>query len=169
VRCGKERNGKLEAAPCGWLSAAARTQRRSETGISSRHTLYYLLVCVIISGACASAQEPDLLPPSQSVAPAIVTADSGIKSSGTGKSWSKWYRLGVGKAPSGYTLQKADFWLTGDGSCGDFAECREVLRNDQQVAWEFRLQGHDEPDAPKAGFSEGHIRVITARGRFLCF
>ncbi len=109
MRCGKERNGKLEAAPCGWLSAAARTQRRSETGISSRHTLYYLLVCVIISGACASAQEPDLLPPSQSVAPAIVTADSGIKSSGTGKSWSKWYRLGEEKLLADTPFRKQIF------------------------------------------------------------
>jgi hypothetical protein len=82
---------------------------------------------IVLSAAFAVGQNAELIPQSQSVAPAIVTADSGIKSSGTGAGWSKWYRLGVGKAPKGYTVQKAEFWLTGARSCGVLAECRELL------------------------------------------
>ena len=98
------------------------------------------------------------MPPAQSVAPAVVTADSGVKTSGVGKDWSNWYQLGIGRAPSGYTVNKAEFWLTGDRSCGVLAECREVQRNDQQVLWEFRLEGNDDGKARIAS-SEGHIRV----------
>ena len=100
------------------------------------------------------------LPPAPSVAPAIVTADSGAKVSGTGRSWSDWYRLGVGRAPRGYTVQRAEFWLSGDRACGASAECREVTRNDEQVLWEFRLRGHDEEGVPPTTYSVAHIRVL---------
>lgn len=106
-----------------------------------------------------NSQEPKLVPPSQFVAPAIVTADSGVKSSGTGNNWSDWYLLGAGKAPEGYTLTKAEFWLTGDRKCGELAECRELRRSDQQVLWEFRLQGNDADGVTKIATSEAHIRV----------
>lgn len=46
------------------------------------------------------------MPPSQSVALAIVIADSGVKSSGAGNNWSDWYQLGTGKAPQGTPLRK---------------------------------------------------------------
>ena len=49
-------------------------------------------------------------PPSQSVAPAIVTADSRPIRSGGGHPWSPWYQLEVGKAPAGYQLQRVEFW-----------------------------------------------------------
>lgn len=98
------------------------------------------------------------MPPSQSIAPAIVTADSRIRSSGIGAAWSPWYRLGVGKAPKGYTVEKAEFWLTGARTCGVLAECRELAKSDDQVLWEFRLRGNDGPGANKVE-SEGHIRV----------
>ena len=94
------------------------------------------------------------------VAPAIASADSGLKPSGAGKGWSKWYRLGVRKAPSGYTVQKTEFWLSGDHVCGASAECREIARDDQQVLWEFRLQGHHETGSSGRTYSEGHIRVL---------
>ena len=70
-----------------------------------------LLLCFLCA-AFGVAQETKLLPPSQAVAPAIASADSGLKRSGAGKRWSSWYRLGVGKAPSGYTVQKTAFWLS---------------------------------------------------------
>ena len=108
----------------------------------------------------ASDKTSRLMPPSQAVAPAIVTADSGPKMSGEGKNWSGWYRLGVGKAPGGYTVQRVEFWLSGDRTCGFSAECRELTRNDQQVLWEFRLQGHDEIGAPAKTASVAHIRAI---------
>lgn len=99
------------------------------------------------------------MPPSQSIAPAFVTADSGIKNSGAGKTWSDWYRLGVGKAPTGYTVRKAQFWLTGDRACGALAECREMVRSDREVVWEFRLRGQNDRGEPKTVVSEAHIRV----------
>jgi hypothetical protein len=150
---------ECELPPQDWLSAEPTVQGRPEVGISYLHRLYCLLLCFLASGTCATAQEPALLPPSQSVAPAIVTADSGTKSSGTGKSWSKWYRLAVGKAPSGYTVHKTDFWLTGDRTCGVAAECREVLNSDQQVIWESRLQGDLEHGSARIVTLEAHIRV----------
>jgi hypothetical protein len=118
-----------------------------------------LVVWLFTFGVLATGQEPTLMPPSQEVVPAIVSADSGVKTSGIGKNWSRWYRLGVGKAPTGYTVRKAEFWLTGDRTCDVSAECREVLRNDGQVLWEFRLQGNDDDRVPRTAFSEGHIRV----------
>ena len=71
----------------------------------------------------------------------------------------KRYRLGVGKAPSGYTVHKAAFWLSGDHDCGALAECREAARSDQRVLWEFRLQGHDETGTRRTAYSEADIRV----------
>jgi hypothetical protein len=129
----------------------------------SRPQLRQLCSSVMALVACAApaslAQERVFLPPSQDVAPAIITADSGIKTSAAGRRWSDWYRLGVGKAPNGYTLQKAEFWLTGDRTCGVLAECRELTKSDQEVLWEFRLQGQNGPAARKTIVSEGHIRV----------
>jgi hypothetical protein len=101
-----------------------------------------------------------LITPSQSVAPAIVTADSGPKLSGPGVHWSHWYRLATGKAPAGYTLYRVDFWLSGDRSCGAGAECRKIAATNRGVLWEFRLQGHQETGAPARTYSVGHIRAL---------
>jgi hypothetical protein len=108
----------------------------------------------------ASRDTAHLMPPSQAVAPAIITAESGPKLSGTGGNWSRWYRLGVGKAPGGYTVERVEFWLSGDRACGTGAECREIIRNDKQVLWEFRLQGHSERGAPPKTCSVAYIRVL---------
>jgi len=124
-----------------------------------RLRLIFLGLPILLFGVHLNSQEQRLVPPSQSVAPAIVTADSGLKSSGIGKNWSDWYTLGTGKAPQGYTVWKTEFWLTGDRSCGDSAECREVERSDQRVLWEFRLQGNERDDSAKVAISEAHIRV----------
>lgn len=101
-----------------------------------------------------------ILPASQSVAPAIMTVDSAPKQSGSGKTWSRWYRLGLGKAPVDYSLQKVEFWLTGDGACGLTAQCHEIRRSDQQILWKFRLQGHAETGAPQRTVSTAHLRVV---------
>lgn len=92
--------------------------------------------------------------------PRIVEASSGPKLSGRGKDWSPWYQLKVGIAPAGYTIEKANFWLSGDRTCGAWAECREVRKDDTEVTWEFRLQGHDEWNAPPQAYSEGHLRAF---------
>jgi hypothetical protein len=120
---------------------------------------FFLLVSIFALRVQSPSQEPKLVPPSQSVAPAIVTADSGVKSSGVGKNWSGWYQLGTGKAPQGYTVMKTEFWLTGDRKCGEFAECQEVEKSDQQVLWEFRFQGNETGGMAKVVTSEAHIRV----------
>jgi hypothetical protein len=117
-------------------------------------------VCIWSIPLPSSGQSSDLAPASQSVAPAILTLDSGRKSSPAGKNWSDWYELGTGKAPEGYTLDKAEFWLTGDRRCGESAECREVVKSDQEVLWQFRLQGKKPDGLSKVAFSEGHLRVI---------
>jgi hypothetical protein len=122
--------------------------------------ILFSLRLVLALGVQLNSQEPRLVPPSQSVAPAIVTADSGVKFSGAGRNWSDWYQLGTGKAPLGYTVIKTEFWLTGDRKCGELAECREVQRNDQQVLWEFRLRGNDTGGVAKIATSQAHIRVI---------
>ena len=109
-----------------------------------------------VSGTNASP----LMPISQAVAPAIMTADSGPRVSGSGSSWSPWYRIGVSRAPAGYAVSEVEFWLSGDGACGRSAECRQLSSNDEQVTWEFRLHGHDEIGAPSRTFSVAHIRVI---------
>jgi hypothetical protein len=111
----------------------------------------------------ASASRKNAFPlmlPSQAVAPAIITADSGPKQSGTRLTWSSWYRLGINKYPAGYAVSRVEFWLSGDGACGRSAECRQLSSSDEQVLWEFRLRGHDEVGAPSTTFSVGHIRVI---------
>jgi hypothetical protein len=114
-----------------------------------------------MSGSASQLRRPrELMPASQSVAPAIVIGESRPKASGLGDVWSPWYRLGVAKAPNGYTIQSDDFWLTGDRACGAWAECREVIRNNNEVLWEFRLQGHNEIGAPARTFSTAHIRVM---------
>lgn len=101
-----------------------------------------------------------LMPISQAVAPAIMTADSGPRPSGRGSRWSPWYRIGVTRAPAGYAVSRVEFWLSGDGACGRSAECRQLGSNDEQVMWEFRLHGHKEIGAPSQTFSVAHIRVI---------
>jgi hypothetical protein len=117
------------------------------------------LLWLVFGGVLAVAQQLEPIPPSQSVIPAFVTADSGVKISGVGTRWSQWYRLEVARAPGGYTIQNSEFWLTGARRCGFLAECRELARPDDQVIWEFRLQGEDRAGLPMTVVSEGHIRV----------
>lgn len=90
----------------------------------------------------------------------MLNAESEQKLSGNGRDWSCWYRLELGKAPSGYRFQHAEFWLSGDRSCGTGAQCRELIQNDKQVIWEYRLQGHTEDGAPRQTYSVAHIRVL---------
>jgi len=113
-----------------------------------------LTVLIFLCGG-ASAQTTDSIASLQDVAPAFALADSGPKPSGLAEQWSKWYRLGVGGAPKGYTVFNVDFWLTGDRTCGDKAECRQLIKSIKHVVWEFRLRG----DGTQPVFSEGHIRV----------
>jgi hypothetical protein len=87
-------------------------------------------------------------------------ASSGPKLSGSGKEWSEWYQVKIGAAPAGYSVEKTEFWLSGDRTCGTWAECKELAKDETQVIWQFRLQGHDEWGAPRQASSEGHLRVF---------
>ena len=93
----------------------------------------------------------------------IAEVSSGPKLSGSGKDWSEWYQVKIGAAPAGYSVEKTEFWLSGDRTCGAWAECRELTKDEMQVIWEFRLQGHDEWGAPPQASSEGHLRVYYKR------
>ena len=93
----------------------------------------------------------------------IAEASSGPKLSGSGKDWSEWYQVRIGAAPAGYSVEKTEFWLSGDRTCGAWAECKELAKDETQVTWEFRLQGHDEWGAPPQASSEGHLRVYYKR------
>lgn len=115
--------------------------------------LCYLLISPI------EVTADDSTPWSQDVAPAFLLADSGVKLTPAGGRWSEWYRLGVGKSPEGYTVEKVKFWLTGDRSCGNGAQCREIVRSDKGILWEFRVRGHNNPPTNEPMYSEGHIRV----------
>jgi hypothetical protein len=71
----------------------------------------------------------------------IVEASSGPKLSGSGKDWSEWYQVRIGAAPAGYSVEKTEFWLSGDRTCGAWAECKELTKDETQVIWQFRLKG----------------------------
>jgi hypothetical protein len=152
---GREDRRETGRAEDYWISL----MQQNSPGISPIYLKSLLFVLSVLLEIPIIAQNSQLMPPSQSIAPAIATADSGIKSSGVGKHWSKWYSVGVGKAPRGYTVQTAQFWLTGARSCGALAECRELARSDQRVLWEFRIRGNDQLGAATKVLSQGHIRV----------
>jgi hypothetical protein len=93
-------------------------------------------------------------------APKLVEVSSGKQLSGDGKNWSPWYSVRTPAAPAEYAVGKIEFWLTGDRACGAWADCQQLVANEEGVVWQFRLQGHDEWGAPRQAFSEGHLKVI---------
>lgn len=88
-----------------------------------------------------------------------VEQGSGPQISGVGKGWSGWYQVRVGPSPARCTVDKVEFWLTGDRQCNAWSECQELTRDDSGIAYQFRLQGHQER-FPGQAYSEGHLRVI---------
>jgi hypothetical protein len=87
----------------------------------------------------------------------VVEESSGPQLSGTGDTWSSWYSVNVGPAAKGYTLDKVEFWLTGDRQCNDGAECKEASKGDSGVTELFKLKGHSGSTVPLP--SEGHLKV----------
>jgi hypothetical protein len=90
---------------------------------------------------------------------------SGARDSGRLKSFSNPYQLCLGPAPAGYSLVPGsdEFWLTGDRRCGAWSSCEVARRDNTDVCWSFRLQGHDEflfNDGIRQ--SEGHLRARYA-------
>jgi LysM domain len=68
--------------------------------------------------------------------------------SGEGRNYSDWYSLSSLSAPPRYAVQRTEFHLEGDRSCGAWAECNEARRDANSSTWSFRLQGHDESFPP---------------------
>jgi hypothetical protein len=84
---------------------------------------------------------------------------SGGRASGTGADFSSPYSLCLGSAPDHYTLNKAavKFWLTGDRSCGSYSHCEQAQADDNNVCYNFALQGHSEDGSSRT--SEGHLEA----------
>jgi len=94
-----------------------------------------------------------------------VELSSGTKPSTDGESWSPNYLLSTGQAPLGYLVGSAEFWLTGDRRCGEWATCSALSKNSKDVCYAFSLQGHNESGVQdKVRYSEGHLRVIYRLG-----
>lgn len=83
--------------------------------------------------------------------------------SGAFSAFSGPHRLCLGPAPPGYSLvpDSASFWLTGDRQCGAWATCDWEQRDDQDVCFAFRLQGHSEDprDLVQPRTSTGYVRA----------
>lgn len=90
---------------------------------------------------------------------------SGQMLSGSRKDFSQWYELCSGELPRGSLIEADNFSLSGDRSCGAWADCRERRdkRTDTRVCWEFRMQGHDEWPASGQALSEGVLSITISR------
>ncbi len=69
---------------------------------------------------------------------------SGNRDSGNFANWSNWYELCSDPLPDGAKITRYAFHLEGDRQCGAWAECRPKKITDDQICWEFRMQGHNE-------------------------
>ena len=112
-------------------------------------------VGLTICGSVTLASAAILLLPRERMR--VVEESSGPQLSGMGDAWSSWYSVDLGPAPSGYTLNKAEFWLTGDRKCNLGAECKVASENDSGVTGIFRLKGRAR--STSALRSEGHLKV----------
>jgi hypothetical protein len=108
-----------------------------------------------VCGSIALTATAILLLPKERIK--VVEESSGPKLSGIGDTWSPWYSVNIGSAAKGYTLDKVEFWLTGDRQCSDGADCKEAGRGDSGVTELFRLRGHLE--STTALPTEAHLRV----------
>lgn len=127
-----------------------------------------------VSGSVPATPSPGVPSPgasgSPSATPSPVLAQflpkiftSGAVDSGRGSNFSNWYRVCSSPPPPGYKVASAEFKLSGDRQCNAWSECRQVVQTDDQVCWEFRLQGHDEWFPPRPAKSEGLLTVTFKR------
>lgn len=87
-----------------------------------------------------------------------VTKRSGQKPSGPWDQWSQWYEIASDPIPSGSKIKQYKFHLEGDRQCGAWADCRPKSITDDQVTWEFRMQGHNEGGFFHIGNPDSGIR-----------
>jgi hypothetical protein len=95
------------------------------------------------------------------VADRTVERESGPRPSGNGDSFSSPHKLCLGATPAGYKLlpTTVEFWLSGDRRCGAWATCEVTKRDDEDVCFAFRLQGHNESLTSPVRMSEGHLKA----------
>jgi len=84
---------------------------------------------------------------------------SGPRISGASANFSPWYRLCSEALQSPAKIVSSRFSLSGDRSCGGWANCRAVIETELQVCWEFQMQGHNEWPYPGQAFSEGILTI----------
>lgn len=107
--------------------------------------------------------EPLTGPTSQQVKPR--TVQSSDFPSGIGANWSGWYQLCSEPVQPGERIgSNISFELGGDRHCGAWSECRETVRSQQQVCWQFRMQGHSESFPPRPASSHGILHYTIEQG-----
>ena len=71
-------------------------------------------------------------------------AASGPQNSGENANFSDWYSLCTPDLPSGYHIADWSYALSGDRSCGAWADCEVTEDSDIKKCVRFRMQGHNE-------------------------
>lgn len=82
--------------------------------------------------------------------------------SGLGKDWGPWYDVCSGPAPPGYTVTKENFEIEGGNrGCHSWGECNLKQSDNENVCYEFRLQGKEAkfPDAAEIVKAQGNLQV----------
>lgn len=120
----------------------------------------------------ASAPAPAAPASAPASAPVVMVPDtlhfrSGPMTSGEGSDFSGWYELCSDPLPANATITPpVTFYLSGDRSCGGWAECQQKSLTATRACWQFRLQGHnDKSGAARQAQSEGHLDVNIQRPR----
>lgn len=93
---------------------------------------------------------------------------TGAYQSGLGAKWSVYYTVPSGPAPYGYKYLTDSFDTAGSDpagnsrNCGFNVDCQKVQANDQDVIWQFKIQGyeHDWTHSDSSVKAEGHLTVV---------
>jgi hypothetical protein len=88
--------------------------------------------------------------------------------SALGKGWSGWYKVPSGPAPKGYTFASDAFGTAGSApgggsrSCGSWVDCQRLQANDDNVVWQFKIQGyeHDWTHTDSSVQAVGFLTVV---------
>ncbi|HEY6251065.1 MAG TPA: hypothetical protein VI685_13975 [Candidatus Angelobacter sp.] len=97
--------------------------------------------------------------PTESPRQFVQIVSSGPKASGSGANFSGWYEVCSNPAPSGYHISNVEFSLSGDRTCGAWAECAPSTNTGSQACYRFRMQGHNELAGSGQALSEGILKV----------
>lgn len=87
------------------------------------------------------------------------TAQSPQSISGVGANWSGPYTLCAYPPGAGFRPISDQFVLSGDRTCGKWAQCQRTTFASNEVCWQFDLQGHNERPYPGQAYSQGWLSV----------